>query len=328
MNKQTLYKNIICAFSFILLMSISAAYASTPINAMVAIVGKEIITQTQLNNRVKQIKAQFRKSNTPLPSNEVLSKQVLQQMINTQLQIQAATSSGLKVSATQLTQALQRIAKQNHMSLAELYKSVTKTGYTPKTFRDEIKNEILIQTLEQRDVASRISISKQEVDDYLHIMKNTGAAINQYHLQNILIELPAEPTTAEINAAKKKAEQVLAKLHKGGNFKTLAASVSSDQQALQGGDLGWRRIAELPTPFVRAVEKMKAGEVAGPIRTPNGFHIIKLLAIRNDAGLKGDAAQQRKEVEQMLFERKLNEEIITWAQGLRSQAYIKILSTK
>lgn len=254
------------------------------INRIVAIVNDKVITQAQLNDELIMIKKRLTQAGTPLPSDHVLKQQVLQQMINQTLQLQLADKTGIRVSNYELNAALQRIAKQNNQTLAGLYQAVKRDGWTVDSFRKEIRDEIIIQKLQNRELAPRVSISEQEVDDYLQASASKSNAMPEYHLGDILIALPDTPSPAQVMQAKKKAEAIMQKLKSGADFKKVAVAVSGDtEEALEGGDLGWRKLAELPTAFAAAVKNMKIGEVAGPIQAPNGFHIIKLLGKHNAA---------------------------------------------
>ena len=298
--------------------------ADTSVNKIVAVVNSSVITADDLNTQVALIKQRLQKSNTPLPDEKTLQQQVLQQMIDRELQLQQAAGLNLTVSNKQVDEAIARVAKQNHMTKAQLLKSVEDVGFTPKSFKEEVKKEILMQMVQGREVAPRVSISAQEVNDYLNILKSSRQSLVEYHLGDILIALPESPSPEQVEAAQVKAEQLIKELRSGENFEKLAVATSGGQQALQGGDLGWRKLAELPTPFVNVTQGLKVNQVAGPIRTPNGFHVIKLLGIKNTGGLSGNAAEQRKQVEEMLFERQFNQALLNWIAQLRAQAYIKI----
>ena len=298
---------------------------TTPLDRVVAIVDDGVITQTELDRQVQLAKAQMQKANLPLPDTKSLNHQVLQQMIDKKLQLTLAERTGIRASAQETNAAISQIAKRNHKSVDELYETVKSDGWSIDNFRQEIKEEAIIQKLQTRNVASRISISQQEVDDFLQTANRSMRAMPQYHLANILIALPATPSPEQVTKARQQAENAIQQLKKGEDFKKLAAAKSSGSKAFQGGDLGWRKLPELPAAFADRVKAMKKGEVAGPIQTPNGFHVIKLLDIRQTSDVPQSTADERKEVEQLIFHRKLNEDIQTFISDLRSQAYIKIL---
>ena len=304
-------------------VNIKPQVAAHAINGIAAVVNDSLITNEDLNNQVNLIRVKLKKSHTAIPSLSELREQVLQQMIGRELQLQQVKNLKIKVSKKQLDTSINKIAVQNKMTTAQLYASAAKAGFSKAGFEKEISNEILMQMVQSKEVASRISISKQEVDDYLHVLSSDHKQADTYHLGDILVSLPASPSPAQVQAAKAKAAKMIKELKAGADFKKLAFSSSNGLHALQGGDLGWRKMAELPTPFVSYVEKMKNGQVDGPIRTPNGFHVIKLLGVKS-SGLKGTPEEKRKQVEQMIFERQFNQALINWVAQLRAQSYIKI----
>ncbi|OGT29976.1 MAG: hypothetical protein A3E87_09575 [Gammaproteobacteria bacterium RIFCSPHIGHO2_12_FULL_35_23] len=304
--------------------TIAQAQAAQPLDSIAAVVNDQVITNAEINTKVNLIESQLQASNTPMPNPAALRTQVLQQMINETLQLQMASRYHLKVSKEQLEQALQHVAEQNGLTVEELYQSAEKNGFTVASFNKELKKEILMQMVQQQAVSSRISISEEEVDDYLANLSKNQQGNSEYDVADILITLPDSPTPEQVQQAESNALKVVQQLKQGTNFKQLAIEVSGGAQALQGGDLGWRKLAELPTPFVPYAEKMKANQVAGPIRTPNGFHVIKLLGVRSVADSQGTPDEQRKQVEEMIYEREFNQALLNWIAQLRAQAYIKI----
>jgi peptidyl-prolyl cis-trans isomerase SurA len=203
-------------------------------------------------------------------------------MILASLQLQLADRNGIRVDDDTLNHTIERIAADNKLSLPEFRSVLEKEGYDFATFREDIRREILISRVQQRQVSDRIMVSEQEIDNYLANQRAQGNTGAEYHLAHILIAVPDASSAERIQAARKRAEDVLAKLRAGANFQETAIAVSDGQQALQGGDLGWRKAGELPTLFVDPVLRMKAGDISDIIRSPSGFHIIKLLEQRDD----------------------------------------------
>jgi peptidyl-prolyl cis-trans isomerase SurA len=321
MKNNFFIKTIVLVFAVVMLTV--TAQAMTPIDGVAAIVNSQVITQNQLDKQVALIKSRLQKHHVALPGDQVLSQQVLQHMITQALQVQQAKRLGIKASSSDVNAAIQRIAQQNHLTVSQLYASVDKDGFSKQEFEAQIKKEILIQKAEAAEVGSKISISAQQVNDVLSVYKNNKSA-DEYQLGDIVIALPSSPSPAQVAQARNKAENIIAKLRKGESFQKLAAANSANPQAFQGGALPWQKLAMLPTPFVPYAKTMKAGQVAGPIRTPNGFHVIKLLAKRGSTGLQGTVKQQRREVEEMIFQRELQQASVNWIAQLRAQAYIKI----
>jgi peptidyl-prolyl cis-trans isomerase SurA len=254
--------------------------AIVPLNRIAAIVNNEVITQTDLNKHIHLIKAQLAQQGTPLPAESILDKQVLNQLINQTLQLQLASQNNVVITSQQIDTAIDRIAKNNNVTTDKLYENANKEGLNKKAFREEIKTELMIQQLQQDVLQSRINITQEEIDNYLHNVANDPKMQAQYHLEDILVALPATPTSAEINAAQQRANNLSQQLQHGANFEQLAVAQSSGQKALQGGDLGWRSLGELPEEFITVVSQLQEGQVSQPIRTANGFHILKLVAIQ------------------------------------------------
>lgn len=253
----------------------------TPIDRIVAIVNDEAITDTELEQELNTVKLQLRDQSGRLPSDDVLRSQVLQKLVLTHLQLQLAKINNIVVDDDTLNRAIQRIAEQNKLSLGEFRGVLERDGYEFNRFRNDIRSEIIMSRLRQRQVDNRINISEAEVDQFLAQQRKTGASDEEYHIAHILIAVSEAASPAEVREAKDKAQGVLDQLQAGTDFSQLAISTSSGQQALSGGDLGWRKSGQLPTIFANIVPTMKKGEISQLIRSPSGFHIIKLIDQRS-----------------------------------------------
>lgn len=312
-----------CVFYMANIFAVTENAKVTPIDRVVAIVNNDVITEAQLTKQINIMKNQMQQANMQIPPDKILRKKILQQLIDQLLQVQIAKSTGIRVSNHQLNAALHRLAAQRKISVSDLYKAVQKAGWTIQGFRKQIREQIAIEELQRREVASRISISEQEVNDYLHAVKSRDKSVlKEYHLQNILIPLPDSPSPEQIATAKQQAQDIMQKLAKGADFNKIAMTQSGGKRALQGGDLGWRKIAELPVIFAEKVKNKKEGTIIGPISTPNGIHVLKLLGVR---ALQSQKPIGKKEVEQMIWQRKVDEQLAHFVNSLRSQSYIKIL---
>ena len=266
--------------------------AQMKIDSIVAIVNDAVITYTELEDQTRTIRQQLRQQNTPAPDSAVLQKQVLERLITSRLQLQLAASTGIRVDDDTLNRAINRIAEQNKLSLSEFRSLLEKDGFSFDKFREDIRGEITITRLRQRQVDSRITVTDQEVAQYLATQARQGKSDDEYRLGHILIALPEAAAPEKIQAARQKAEQILEKLQAkvgaradtsaetGADFKETAIAMSDGQQALEGGDLGWRSAGQLPSLFAPLVPAMKVGELSSIIRSPGGFHIIKLLDYR------------------------------------------------
>jgi len=269
-------------------LSLNATAANTPpaprqaLEKIVAVVNDDVITRTELDARLHAVKDQLKNQPSPLPPDAVLEEQVLDRMILASLQLQLADHNGIRVDDDTLNRTIEHIAEDNKLSLGEFRAALEKEGYDFATFREDIRREIIISRVQQRQVSDRIMVTEQEIDNFLATQRAQGDTGAEYHLAHILIAVPDAASSERIGAARRRAAEVLAKLRAGANFQETAIAVSNGQQALQGGDLGWRKLAELPTLFVEPVSHMKAGDISDLIRSPSGFHIIKLMEQRND----------------------------------------------
>lgn len=265
---------------FGLAMAGAASSATVEIDGIVAIVNDVVITRSELEDQVRTIKQQLRQQNTPAPISAVLQKQVLERLITNRLQLQLAASTGIRVDDDTLNRTINRIAEQNKLSLTEFRDVLEKDGFSFDKFREDIRGEITITRLRQRQVDSRITVTDQEVSQFLAAQARQGKSDDEYRLGHILIALPEAAAPEQIQAARQKAGQVLDKLRGGADFKETAIAVSDSRQALEGGDLGWRSAAQLPSLFAPLVPGMKKGDLSDIIRSPGGFHIITLLDYR------------------------------------------------
>jgi len=250
-----------------------------PLDKVVAIVNDGVITESELNVQVEILKKQIQAKNMQLPSETVLRKQVLQHLIDVDLQLQLAKRNDITVDTTDLNEAINKIATSNHLNLSQLREAIKQQGLSWQDFRENIRKEILISRIQQKAIDKDISVSAAQVEEYLKTAKNDDKSHQTFHLQNIVIPLPEEPTTEQLKKARAKADDLLGKLKRGSDFSRLAIAESSGEFALEGGDLGPRHLAELPEIFAKQVVNMRTGQVVGPIRTGNGFQLIKLIAI-------------------------------------------------
>lgn len=261
--------------------------ASEPIPAdrIVAVVNDEVVTLHELRTRLDLALVQLKKQGTPLPPRVELEKQMLERLVMDKVQLQIARDTGLRIDDAQLDQALQRIAANNKMSLAQFRDALQKDGIVFAKFREEIREEMTLSRVRERDVDSKIAISEGEIDNYLSGDLAKGTATEEYEVAHILLRAPESASPEQIQKLKAKAEQVYERLQKGDDFAQLAASNSDAPDGLQGGSLGVRTLDRLPAIFAEVVAKLKEGEVAPMLRSPNGFHIVKLVAKRGGATL-------------------------------------------
>ncbi len=260
-------------------VTVTAATDKQPLDRIVAIVNDDVITASSLIQEIRAIAEQLQAKNTRLPAAGVLERQVLERIILNRLQIQRAKLSGIRIEDSRLNQALRKIAGRNGLSLSQFRQALEAEKYDFSEYRESIREEMLIQKLQQRQVEQNIQITQREIDDWLANQKDLGAV--KYHLQHILIAVPEAASPEQLQEKRKQAEDLLQQLQAGADFKELAMAHSASRQALEGGDLGWRNAAELPNLFVEAVRPLKAGSLTPVLRNSGGFHIVKLLEKRN-----------------------------------------------
>ncbi len=251
-----------------------------PLDRIVAVVNNDVITQSALNERLATVMAQMRKAGTTPPPQDALQKQLLERMINDLMQVQEADDTGVRVSDSDLDKILQRIADENNVSMTDFRRLLEQDGITWKRFREEIRNEAIIGRLREREVESSVAVTEAEVDTQLALESREASNEQEFHLAHILVQVPEQATTAQIEVRRKRAEQALAALKGGAAFAQISAQFSEAPDALQGGDLGWRPSGRLPGIFLEAVNAMKPGEISNILRSANGFHIVKLLEKR------------------------------------------------
>ena len=252
------------------------------LDSVVAVVNDDVITRHELDEQVSTVVRQLQKQNTPLPAHEMLERQILERLITDMLQAQFAKESGLRVDDLQLDTAINRIAQQNNFpTSAEFRAKLEADGVDFKKFREEIRSEIISTRLREREVDSKLIISDSEVDNYLANKTKAGGAGEEFHLAHILVVVPEQASAEKIQAAREKAEQALKQLNSGADFAQVAAGASDARDALKGGDLGWRPTDSLPPQFLNELQKLLPGQVSAVLRSPSGFHIIKLVEKRS-----------------------------------------------
>lgn len=274
--RSTIRFSLLLIMTFIFVNAFSADN-SEPLDKVVAVVNENVITESELETQMDLLRKQLAAKQVELPPEDVFRKQVLQHLIDVDIQLQLAKTYGVTVDSNELDDAINKVAADNKLSLTALRKELGKQGMSWEMYRDNFKKEMIISRMQQKAVGRDIDVSPQQVDDYIVKSSKQDKANQVFHIQNIVIPLSEEPTTQELSKARKKAQALLKKIKSGENFGTLAISESSDEYALEGGDLGKRNLAEIPEIFVKEIVKMKPGEVSGPIRAGNGYQLIKLV---------------------------------------------------
>ena len=273
----------------LLLFGNAVAQELQPIDRPVAIVEEDVVLKSELDAAVRNIRAQYANRPDQLPPEDVLERQVLERLIVTKLQVDRAQSSGIRATDQDVDAAIGRIAQGNNLTPEQLREQVALTGQSWEEFRRSIRDEIMIQQLRQSFAQGRIQVSDSEVDAAIAAQ----AGNEQYHLANLLVELPDGATADQIAVAQKKIEGIKALIDKGElEFNAAAVRYSDAQNALEGGDLGWRGLDEIPPTFANVIRTMQPGQVIGPIRGPSGFQLVKLVEQREAAGEGGQAVTE------------------------------------
>ncbi len=265
-------------FLFLLLWTAFAGVHAEPLDRIVAVAEDDVILESELERQVDAIVRRFRAQGAPLPPLSILRRQVLERMILRSLQLQLAKKAGIEVDDETLRQALLDLAHRNGMDLDAFRQAVEAQGMDYAAFVDNLREELVLKRLRASQVDSRIQVSEREITHFLETeAQSDPRQASEYRLGHILIATPEAASPTVIQKAREKAERLVAELRQGLDFHQAAIAMSDGAQALKGGDLGWRKLDQIPTLFAERVPKMRKGEIAGPIRSPSGFHIIKLL---------------------------------------------------
>ena len=265
---------LILPFLICALFSALVSAAPTLIDRIVAIVDEDIITQREMDERLELIRIEFAKSNRRLPETKVLNRQLMELMINESILLQKAASGGIKITDGQLNQAMQNIARDNQTTLSGFRERLIAQGLDYNKYRESVRKEMILTTLQRQYTTRTATISEAELDEFID--RNGDLDDIEYRISHILLSLPDAASPEQISAALESAKQVVQRLQQGSDFGQLASEFSSGAAALQGGDLGWRKRAEIPSLFSDSVPDMQVGEYAGPFRSPSGFHIVLL----------------------------------------------------
>ncbi len=246
------------------------------LDRIIAVVNEDVITRRDLDDRMKVVAIQLKEQGTPAPPTDVLEKQVLDRMIYTKVQLQFAKETGLRVDDGQLDSAIGRIAENNKISPAQLRTTLEKDGVSFVKFREDIRDEIVMSRLREREVDNKITVADSEVDNLLNTLQLQDGKTEEFDLSHILIRVPEQVSPEQLRDRRARADKALAQINGGADFRQVAASFSEAPDAVQGGAMGWRELTRLPAIFAEAVKTMKPGDVSPILRSPNGLHIVRL----------------------------------------------------
>ncbi|OBY57395.1 molecular chaperone SurA [Pseudomonas sp. AU11447] len=276
------------------LLASSVVHAEVvPLDRVVAIVDNDVVMQSQLDQRLREVRATIQKRGAPLPPEHVLTQQVLERLIIENIQLQIGDRSGVRITDEELNQAMGTIAQRNNMSLDQFRAALAHDGLSYDEAREQVRREMIISRVRQRRVAERIQVSEQEVQNFLASDLGKIQLSEEYRLANILIPVPDSASPETVQAAARQAQEMYQQLKQGADFGQLAVSRSAGDNALEGGEIGWRKAAQLPSPFDSMIGTLAVGDVTEPVRTPGGFIIIKLEEKRGGSKMLRDEVHVR-----------------------------------
>ena len=262
-------------------LSVSSYAALVVMDRIAVVVDQDVIMQSEIDERMKSIKAQIAADpKTQAPPDDALQGQVIERLVLENLQLQTADRAGIRISDDELNEALSGIALQNQMTLTQFRIALANDGVSWAAMREQVRREFAISRVQQGVMRRRIEVTEQEIDNFLATEVGQTVTSDQYRLGHILIALPPNPSAQDIRALRDMAEGISTQLQEGADFGSLAIEFSEDQNALEGGDMGWRKPAQLPSMFSDLVADMKAGDIKGPIKSGRGFHLIKVMEKR------------------------------------------------
>ena len=252
-----------------------------PVDRIVAVVNDDVITGIELAERTQLVAGQLRRGGGNVPPADALQRQVLERMINDLVQVQMARDTGIRVDDATVEKTIQRIADDNSMSMTAFRQALERDGIRYARFREDMRNELLLARLREREVENAVVVTDAEVDTELARAAKERSGDAEFQLQHVLVMVQQQATPEQIETRRRRAMQALSELRKGVTFAEVSATYSDAPDALQGGNLGWRAAGRLPALFLEALDRLKPGEVSDILRSPNGFHIVKLLDKRS-----------------------------------------------
>ncbi|MBO3277556.1 peptidylprolyl isomerase [Pseudomonas schmalbachii] len=276
-----------------LLVSTLAGAEVVPLDRVVAIVDNDVVMQSQLDQRMREVQQTIAKRGAQMPPSEVLTQQVLERLILEDLQLQIGERSGVRITDEELNQAMATIAQRNNLTLDQFQQALARDGLSFDDARDQVRREMVISRVRQRRVAERVQVTDQEVQNFLASDLGKIQLSEEYRLANILIPVPEGASPEAIQAAGRKASDVYQQLRQGADFSQMAIAHSAGDNALEGGEIGWRKAAQLPSPFDSMVGSLSVGEVTEPLRTPGGFIILKVEEKRGGSRMVRDEVHVR-----------------------------------
>jgi len=287
------FKIIALATSLLFIKTTPLQAAEVELDRVAAIVNSGVVLESEVEELLKTIKLQAKKNNQSLPSDKALRVQVMDKLVNDSLVLQIGERMGIQVSDAQLDGTITNMAQDSNLTLEEFRQSITDEGADYEKYRENVRTELISGEVRRGSVRRRVYISTQEIVNLIAMMKEQTNDDIEYHLGHILIQFEADPTQDDMNKAKERAERVIELLNNGSDFTRIAIASSGGEKALEGGDLGWKNINEMPTLFSEIIDGQKKGTILGPIRTGLGFSIVKVLDIRGREVVEVEEVESR-----------------------------------
>jgi len=258
----------------------AASTRTALVDRIVAVVNKEVITEYELAERINRIRKDLRRRGTPFPDRGEIEQQVLERLIIERVQLQFARETGLRVDDLELDRTVSRVAEGNKLSLTAFRQTLERDAIPFDIFREELRSEILVSRLREREVTSKITVSEGEIETFLIEQSERKGTATEYNVAHILVRVPERASPEQLDTRRARAEEAVKRLREGAGFAQIAAAYSDAPDALQGGAIGWRGQERLPELFVEALTKLKPGDISGALRSPAGFHVLKLVDLR------------------------------------------------
>lgn len=286
MNRFVILVSALGLVSLSSLAAVAPTSAVRDLDRIVAIVNNDVITETELADRLDETRKQLASERIKTPPEDVLKRQLLERMIVERVQLQLAAQLGVRVSDADVDQAIQSVARRNNMTVDALLKALAQDGLDPAAYRARIREQVTIQQLLEREIASRVTVTESEIASFLEQSRARGGGDYEFNLSHIFVPIPEAATSEQIQAAKARADKAHAEVRGGEDFARAAVTYSQSPDALKGGALDWKKPGQLPELFVGALRNLQPGDISPVLRGPNGFHILKLNDRRG-----GDVAQ-------------------------------------
>ena len=291
-----------------------------PVDRIVAVVNDEVITLNDLSERVNLVMRQIQRQGGQVPGADVLTRQILERMVNDLVQVQLAKETGIKVDDATLDKTIERIAQENNLAVSAFRGALERDGIRYPRFREDIRSEILLARLREREIDNAVVVTDAEVETEIAREAREASGDSEYNLAHVLVVVQPQSNSQQIEQRRRRALAALSELRRGVNFAQVAATYSDAPDALQGGSLGWRASGRLPQAFLGAVSKLQPGEVSPPVQTPFGWHLVQVVGRRSE-----ELSADRKKIaaRQAIRSRKADEAYQDWLRQMRDRAFVE-----